>query len=127
MEGYINVFERRLDDLIKIMINERYSKGNGVLFLDFTKQENMDVFYVPIYDKENDCLNSVFPTEFLEYYQDKYKNCPSSLVYFHLFDEKEKLHIELDLDKKGGYTKSLIDKEKSSNKQQKNNDDSKTI
>ena len=120
MEGYVNVFERRLDDLIKIMINERYSKGNGVLFLDFTKHDNMDVFYVPIYDKENECLNSVFPAEFLEYYQDKYKNCPSSLVYFHLFDEKEKLHIELDLDKKGGYTKSLIDKEQI-------NDDTKTI
>lgn len=114
MDGYINVFENRLDDLIKIMINERYSKGQGVLFLDFAKKDNLDVFYMPLYDKENECLNSVFPSEFIEYYQNKFKTCPSSLVYFHLFDERDKLHIELDLDKKGGYTKSLIDKSKSS-------------
>ena len=110
MDGYINVFDKRLDDLIKIMINKRYSEGNGVLFLDFSKKDNLDVFYLPLYDKKNECVNSIFPKEIYDYYKEKFESCPSSLVYFHLFDENEKLNIELDLDKESNYTKYLVDK-----------------
>ena len=36
MDGYVNVVERKMEDLIKICIQERKSRGFGVLFLNFT-------------------------------------------------------------------------------------------
>ena len=39
MEYCINVFDKKLDDLIKISINERYANGDGVLFLNFAHAE----------------------------------------------------------------------------------------
>ena len=50
MEKYLNVFQRRIDDLTKISITERKDKGNGVLFLDFCKENEMNCFYIPIND-----------------------------------------------------------------------------
>ena len=52
MDGYLNVVERRMDDLIKISIQERKSKGFGVLFIDFTKENEMNCFYLLIDDKK---------------------------------------------------------------------------
>ena len=36
MEGYLNVFNNRLSDLIKLSITQRKNNGNGALFLDFS-------------------------------------------------------------------------------------------
>ena len=110
MEYCLTVFENKLDDLIKIMINERYDKGNGVLFLNFVSKEKLDVYYISLYNKENETVNEHFPREFFNYYVDKFKNCPKSLIYFYVFNENEGIHIEVDLDKKSGYVKSLSDK-----------------
>lgn len=113
MEGYLNIFEKRQDDLIKIMINQRYIQGNGVLFLNFSDLEKLDVYYISIYDKENECMNTMFPKEYISYYQDKFNNCPNSLIYFYLYDKENGMHLEVDLDKKSGYTKHLVENIKS--------------
>jgi hypothetical protein len=109
MEYCLAVFENKLDDFIKIMINERYEKGPGTLFLNFISKEKLDVYYISIYDKENDCINEQFPSKFYDYYSEKIRDCPSSLVYFYVCNEEKGVHIELDLDKKSGYVKKLVD------------------
>lgn len=110
MEYCLTVFENKLDDLIKIMINERYDKGSGVLFLNFVSKEKLDVYFLSLYDKENECVNEHFPPKFYDYYVDKFKTCPKSLVYFYVCNDNEGIHIEVDLDKQSGYVKSLTDK-----------------
>lgn len=66
MDYYLNVFESKLNDLIKISINERYANGDGVLFLNFVSKEKLDVFYNPLFDKKNDCLNGIFSKKHME-------------------------------------------------------------
>ena len=51
MEGYLNVINNRIDDLVKISIKERQDKGFGVLFLDFTDKTNLNCFYLKIDDE----------------------------------------------------------------------------
>lgn len=110
MEYCLNVFEKKLDDLIKISINERYANGDGVLFLNFVSEEKLDVFFHPIYDKKNDCLNKAFSKKYMDFYLDKFKNAPKSLLYFIIIKDTEELNLEVDLDKKSGYTQSLLEK-----------------
>ena len=74
MEYCLNVFEQKLDDLIKISINERYANGDGVLFLNFVSLEKLDVFFHPIYDKKHDCLNKAFSKRYMDFYLEKFKN-----------------------------------------------------
>lgn len=109
MEYCLSVFENKLDDFIKIMINERYEKGPGVLFLNFVSKEKLDAYYISLYDKENECRNELFPSKFYDYYSEKFRNCPQSLVYFYVCNEEKGVHIELDLDKKSGYVQKLVD------------------
>ena len=100
METYIEIFKKRADELIQISITERKSKGPGMLFLNFTDKEKLDAFYINFYDTENECINKNFPPELVEYFKEK-RDTPAfnSTTYFHLFDEKQHLNLELDLDK----------------------------
>ena len=52
MEGYMNVFERRSNDLIKISIKERKDKGIGCLFLDFSENDKLECFYLVLQDEK---------------------------------------------------------------------------
>ena len=110
MEYCINVFDKKLDDLIKISINERYANGDGVLFLNFENKEKLDVFFHPLFDKRNECLNKIFPKKHMVFYIDKFKNSPKSILYFIILYNNEELNMEVDLDKESGYTKSLLEK-----------------
>ena len=110
MDYCLNVFEKKLDDLIKISINERYANGDGVLFLNFVSNEKLDVFFHPLFDKKNDCLNNVFSKKYIDFYLDKFKNAPKSLLYFLIIEGEDELNMEVDLDKESGYTHSLLEK-----------------
>ena len=54
MEGYFNVIQKRLDDLVKISITERKNNGQGVLFLNFCDLSKMDCAYLKINDPNFD-------------------------------------------------------------------------
>ena len=96
MDYYISVFEEKKDDLIKIMIERRKNEGPGVLFLSFESKESLKVFYLPL-------SNESFPVEFFNFYKEKYETNPSSIIYFHIFDQIDDLNIELDLDTNSQY------------------------
>ena len=102
MNNYINIFNTRIDDLIKISINHRKNDGNGVIFCNFTDKDKLDVYFIPLLKDGEIC--ETFPKELVNYYIDKYKTMPSSFIYFNLFDNNENLNIELDLDKKSNYS-----------------------
>ena len=112
MEGYLNVFNNRVSDLIKLSITERKNNGNGMLFLDFSNKEKLDAFYIPIIDKETGEINSSFPKQIVSKFLEKIKEVPPSVIFFFLFDEKEDLMLELDLEKDSEYTNHLLEKEK---------------
>ena len=80
---YTNIVNTRLKELIQIYITERKSKGIGMLFINFTNKEKMDVCYNPLYDKENECINSQFPPDLSSRLTE---NKPSSIIYFNIFD-----------------------------------------
>ena len=96
MEGYINVVEGRMDDLIKISIQERKSKGFGVLFLDFTEEQKLNCFYITI-DDEN------FPNNLKQNILKRKEVAPSSMIYFYVYDKNEERILEIDLDKNSNF------------------------
>ena len=114
MEGYLNVFNNRLSDLIKLSITERKNNGNGALFLDFSNKEKLDAFYIPLIDKESGELHANFPSDLVDNFIEKTKTVPSSVIFFYLFDQKEKLFLELDLEKDSEYTNHQLKKQESS-------------
>ena len=59
----------------------------------------MNAYYIEIHDKENDCLNTKFPSNLIDYFQNKIKSVPSSVIFFNLYDKENSLNLELDLDK----------------------------
>ena len=97
MEKYVTIFNNRLDDLVKISIDNRKQQGPGVLFLSFCDKSKMDCFYIP--------LNKNFPEKYIDYYKNKLETNPSSIIYFNLFDNDNDLNIEMDLDKKSDFLK----------------------
>ena len=97
MEAYLEIFKSRSDKLIQISINERKDKGDGILFLNFTNNEKLDVYFIEFYDKENDCINHKFPKNMVDYFKEKMTTLPNSVIFFNLYDDKENLNIELDL------------------------------
>ena len=101
---YISIINNRMEDLIKISINERKQHGNGVLFLNFTDKEKLDVFYISLYNKETGTINESFPKELINYLIDKIKNVPPSVIFFNIFDEYKNMNLELDLEKDSEYT-----------------------
>lgn len=104
MEGYLNVFDNRISELIQISINERKEKKNGILFLNFTNKDNLDVYYIPLIDKETGELNKDFPQSMVNSFIEKSKSVPPSVIFFYLFDEKDGMFLELDLEKDSEYT-----------------------
>jgi len=111
-KGYLNVFNNRLDDLIKISIDERNVKGNGILFLNFTNKEKLDVFYISLYDKETKCINDNFPKHLINYLIDKIGSTPPSVIFFNLFNDETNMNLEIDLEKDSEYTKYCLEKTK---------------
>ena len=101
--NYISIINNRIDDLIKISINERKQHGNGILFLNFTNKEKLDVFYISLY-KDTGTINESFPQELINYLIDKIKSVPPSVIFLNIFDENKNINLELDLEKDSEYT-----------------------
>ena len=113
--GYLNIFNNRLDDLIKISIDERKKQGNGILFLNFTEKEKLDVFYISLYEKVDGRelkQNENFPKELINYLIDKLESTPPSVIFFNLFDDESNLNLEIDLEKDSEYTNYCLEKSK---------------
>ena len=114
-KGYLNIFNNRLDDLIKISIDERKKQGNGILFLNFTNKEKLDVIYISLYEKVDGRelkQNEKFPKELVNYLIDKIASTPPSVIFFNLFDDESNLNLEIDLEKDSEYTKYCLEKSK---------------
>ena len=103
---YLKMIETRIDQLVQIYITNRKEHGLGMLFLNFCDKEKLDVFYNPIYDKEKECPNEMFPTSLISYVTDN-KN-PDSIIYFNLFDNEGDFMLTIDLDKNGTYLNKKI-------------------
>ena len=94
---YTNIVNTRLKELIQIYINERKKNGIGMLFINFTNKEKMDVCYNSLYNKENECINPKFPPDLSPRLIEN--NKPQSIIYFNIFDANGNFLMELDLDK----------------------------
>lgn len=100
MEGYLNILQNRIQDLVQISIKERKQNGLGVLFLDFTKKEELNCFFLKIDDQH-------FPPDLKQTILDRFNNSPKSIIYFNVFDEKLSEIVEIDLDKNSNYHEHL--------------------
>lgn len=98
---YLKMIETRIDQLIQIYITNRKEHGLGMLFLNFCDKEKFDVFYNPIYDKEKEEQNKMFPENLISYVTDT--NTPDSIIYFNLFDNEGEFMLKIDLDKNSNY------------------------
>ena len=96
MEGYLNQVNHNLEDLIKITIQERTNNGIGVSFLDFTEANRMDCRYVGLH-------NELFPDTVRQRYQDRILGVPNSIIFFLIYDGKDEVLFEVDLDKNSNY------------------------
>ena len=96
MEGYMNVFDRRSNDLIQISIKERKDKGLGCLFLDFSEKDKLECFYLVLQDER-------FPLNLRNNLEKRIEIAPKSIIYFYIFDSKEERIIEIDLDKNSNF------------------------
>ena len=92
MDGYFNVFDRRIDDMIKITIQERKTNGIGVLMLDFSDKDNLECGYLPINHPN-------FPEDIKRDYGKRMDYVPNSIAFFFLFDQNDTKMVEADLDK----------------------------
>ena len=125
MDNCVKIFEQKLDDFIKISINDRYKLLQnedinikcGVLLLNFNKT-NDNVSFIPL-DKTifEQTLPEMYPNFFshsenvklfYDYYYNKYLELPKSFIYFSLIYNNENLNIEVDLDKENSYSKHII-------------------
>ena len=104
MEGYLNVFNNKVSELIQISIKERSEKKTGILFLNFSNKDNLNVYYIPLIDKESGEIHSNFPPSLVSSFIEKSKNVPPSVIFFYLFDEKDGMLLEFDLEKDSEYT-----------------------
>ena len=102
---YLKMIEKRIDQLVQIYISNRKENGLGMLFLNFCDKEKLDVFYNPLYDKEKECSNEMFPKKLISYVTDN-KN-PDSIIYFNLFDNDGDFILKLDLDKNSNYLNQI--------------------
>ena len=104
MDGYLNVVNNRIDDLVKISIKERKEHGLGVLFLDFQDKENLNCFFLKIDDEH-------FPLDIKPKIVERYENSPKSMIYFNVFDDKLSEIVEIDLDKNSNYHQVMKEKQ----------------
>jgi len=98
MERYLTIVNNKIDELVKITINERKQHGLGVSFLDFSDVEKMDFRYVAV-------SNELFPLEVREKYLERMTSVPKSIIFFLLYDNKDELLYEVDLDKNSTFHK----------------------
>ena len=115
MDNYLKIFEKNLNDLIKISINHRKNDGQGVLFCNFTNKEKMDVYYLSLFESGE--RNNKFPEKYFNYYLEKYQKMETSFIYFNLYDDKQDINIELDLDKRNVNKYENIVKQNEQNEQ----------
>jgi len=94
---YVNIVNKRITELVQIYISDRKRLGDGMLFINFTNKEKMDVFFNPIMDIENECSNTKFPDDLIKYMKER--DVPSSIIFFYIFDEQNNTILEIDLDK----------------------------
>ena len=98
MQQYLSIINKRLDDLIKITINERKANGLGILFLDFSDKTKMDCRYASLSNEE-------FPQIVRERYYERITSLPNSIIFFLIYDGQEELLYEVDLDKNSTFYK----------------------
>jgi hypothetical protein len=94
MEKYLPIVNNRLDDLIKITIENRKEKhqGLGITFLDFSEPNKLDCRYVGLSDE-------LFPDIVKQNYYDRMTSVPTSVIFFLIYDGIGELLYEVDLDK----------------------------
>lgn len=125
MDNCLKIFEKNLDNFIKISINDRYKILTnddipikcGVLFINFNKKSD-NVSFIPLdrllfhkslpYIVPNFFNNETIINKFFDYYNTKYCDLPKSFIFFSLIYNNENLNIELDLDKSNSYSKHII-------------------
>jgi hypothetical protein len=100
MEGYLNIINNRINDLVQISIQERKNNGLGVLFMDFTDKSNLNCHFLKI-DDEN------FPKDLQSQIIERYENSPESIIYFNVYDENISEIVEIDLDKNSNFHSKL--------------------
>ena len=105
MEGYLNQVNNNLEDLIKISITERKQNGIGLSFLDFTEANRMDCRYVGLHSE-------LFPDTVRQRYKDRILGVPNSILFFLVYDGKDEVLYEVDLDKNSNFHKNEIEKTK---------------
>lgn len=103
MEGYLNQVNNNIEDLVKISITERKQNGIGVSFLDFTEANRMDCRYVGLHSE-------LFPNTVRERYKDRILNVPNSILFFLIYDGKDEVLYEVDLDNNSNFHKNEIEK-----------------
>lgn len=101
IQNCLNAVHKRIDDLTKISINHRKNEGKGVLFCDFSQKDNLNVFFISLYSEN-------FPREYLNYYIEKFSDMPASFLFFNIFNDKENMHLEYDIDKNSSYSQKLL-------------------
>ena len=100
MEGYLNIINSRINDLVQISIQERKNNGLGVLFMDFTDKLKLNCYFLKIDDEK-------FPPQLQAQVIDRYENSPKSIIYFNVYDENISEILEIDLDKNSNFHNSL--------------------
>lgn len=85
--------KNNLLELIQITIKERTDKGIGSLFLGYNEEnKKIDCFYYPLAEKS-------FPEIYREIYTNLFEKNPSSIIYFHYFQNNSNSIVQYDLDK----------------------------
>ena len=98
MEGYLNVIQKRLQDLVQISIKERKEHGIGCLFMDFSNANKLDCRYVALH-------NELFPRSVFEKYRDRITSVPTSIIFLFIYDSSDETMVEIDLDKNSTFHK----------------------
>ena len=96
MEGYLNVVQNRLQDLVQISIKERKENGIGCLFMDFSNPQNLDCRYVAL-------TNELFPSSAYTKYYDRISSVPTSIIFLLIYDNINETMVEIDLDKNSNF------------------------
>ena len=117
MEGYLNIINSRINDLVQISIQERKNNGLGVLFMDFTDKLKLNCYFLKIDDKQ-------FPPQLRTQIIDRYENSPKSIIYFNVYDENISEIVEIDLDKNSNFHNSLTKTNDDNNEGDDNNNNS---
>ena len=86
----INFLKNNKQQLIQIYIKERglNLNENGALFIDFTKNQNADVYYLTISKMDSKIRSNIMARE--KYGRD-------NIIYFYLFDNNNSNILEIEI------------------------------